>query len=160
MILRVGSAAAASYHGVVVPTDYVIDTEHRAVFTVACGALSILDLLDSMTRLLADPRFSPSFDHIADFRHVDTAAPQLSSADVRSLAARTVFDPSARRAFIIGSSSAFELAKVYAAQRDAGGESNIRMFHDLESAAAWAGVDVDTATKAIADLTARLAPST
>jgi len=143
-----------------VPTDYVIDTEHRAVFTLAIGALSILDLLDSMTRLLGDARFSPDFCHVADFRLVDITAPQLSTADIRSLAARPVFDPSARRAFIIGSGSAFGLARMYAAERDAGGESNIQTFQDLETAAAWAGIDLDAATRAFAELSDRLAPDT
>lgn len=145
---------------VLMPTDYVIDAEQRAVFTLAVGTLSILDLLDSLTRLLADTRFSPSFHHIADFRLVAVDAPQLSSADIRSLATRTVFDASARRAFIIGSAPAFDLAKMYAAERQSGGESNIRTFHDLETAVQWVGVDLDITTKALAALTERLAPST
>jgi hypothetical protein len=140
------------------PTDFVIDAEHRAVFTLGVGTLSMLDLLHSMARLLADSRFSPSFHHIADFRGVDVDTPQLSSADIRSLAARPVFDATSRRAFIIGPSPAFGLARMYAAQRDAGGESNIRTFQDLETAAQWAGVDLDAAKQALAGLTERLSP--
>ena len=141
------------------PTDYLIDVEHRAVFTVGLGALSVLDLLDSMTRLLADSRFSPSFHHIADFRSVDVNSPQLSSADIRSLATRKVFDADSRRAFIIGQSPAFGLARMYATQRDAAGEGNVRTFHDLETAAQWTGVDLDTAKQALAGLTKRLTPT-
>ena len=140
------------------PTDYVIDAEHRAVFTLGLGTLSILDLLDSMTRLLADPRFSPSFHHIADFRRVDIASPQLSSADIRSLAARTVFGASSRRALIIGPSAAFDLARIYATERDAGGETNVRTVASLEAAAQWTGVDLD-AKQALAELTKRLESS-
>src|SRR5260221_9608778 len=106
------------------PTDYVIDDEHRAVFTLGLGTLSMLDLLNSMARLLADPRFSPAFHHIADFRGVDIASPQLSSADIRSLAARTVFGASSRRAFVVGPSAAFDLSRIYTTQRGAGGETD------------------------------------
>ena len=138
------------------PTDYVIDAEQRAVFTLGLGTLSILNLLDSMTRLLADARFSPSFHHIADFRRVDIASPQLSSADIRSLAARPVFGANSRRAFIIGPSAAFDLARLYATQRDAGGEINIRTVATLEAAAQWTGVDLDASKQAFAELTQRL----
>ena len=141
------------------PTDYVIDAEHRAVFTLGLGTLSMLDLLDSMTRLLADPRFSPSFHHIADFRRVDIDPPQLSSADIRSLAARTVFGAHSRRAFLIGASPAFDLARLYATQRDAGGETNVRTVANLEAAAEWTGVDLDAAKRALAELTRRLESS-
>jgi len=138
------------------PTDYVIDAEHRAVFTLGLGTLSILDLLDSMTRLLADPEFSPSFDHIADFRRVDIDTPRLSSADIRSLATRTVFGASSRRAFIIGPSAAFDLARLYATQRGAEGETNVRTVANLEEAAQWTGVDLDAAKQALEELTTRL----
>jgi|SRR5579862_5873895 len=141
------------------PTDYVIDAEHRAVFTLGLGTLSILDLLDSMTRLLADPRFSPAFDHIADFRRVNIDTPQLSSADIRSLATRTVFGADSRRAFVIGPSAAFDLARLYATQRDAGGETNIRTVPTLEAAAQWTGVDLDAAKQAFAELAKRLESS-
>jgi hypothetical protein len=141
------------------PTDYVIDAEHRAVFTLGLGTLSILDLLDSMTRLLADARFSPSFHHIADFRRLDIDVPQLSSADIRSLAARTVFGADSRRAFIIGPSPAFDLARLYTTQRGAGGETNVRTVANLETAAQWTGVDLDAAKRAFAELTRRLEPS-
>ena len=139
------------------PTDYVVNAEHRAVFTLGLGTLSILELLDSMTRLLADPRFSPSFHHIADFRRVDIDAPRLSSADIRSLAARRVFDTSSHRAFIIGPSAAFDIARIYATERGAGGEPNIQTFQDLETAARWTGVDLDAAKQAMAELAKMLA---
>ncbi|HYM24838.1 MAG TPA: hypothetical protein VEU08_16595 [Vicinamibacterales bacterium] len=138
------------------PTDYAIDAERGAVFTLGIGTLSILDLLDSMTRLLADSRFSPSFHHIADFRRVDIASPQLSSADIRSLAARKVFDGNSRRAFVIGPSAAFDLARLYATERSAGGEPNIRTFPNVEAAAQWTGVELDAAKQAFAELTKRL----
>jgi len=141
------------------PTDYVIDAGHGAVFTLGVGMLSILDLLDSMSRLLADPRFSPSFHHIADFRRLNIDVPQLSSADIRSLATRKVFDGNSRRAFVIGPSAAFDLARLYATERGAGGESNIQTFHDLETAARWTGVDLDAARRAMAELAKQLAPS-
>jgi len=141
------------------PTDYVIDAEHRAVFTLALGRLSILDLLESMNRLLADPRFSPSFHHIADFRRVDIDASRLSSADIRSLAARTVFGADSRRAFVIGPSRAFDLARIYATHRDAGGETNVRTVASLEAAAKWTGIDLGAAERAFAELTRRLESS-
>lgn len=141
------------------PTDYIIDVEHRAVFTLGLGTLSILDLLDSMRGLLADPRFSPSFHHIADFRRVDISAPQLSSADIRSLAARPVFGADSRRAFVIGPSAAFDLARLYATERGAGGETNVRTVANLEEAVRWTGVDLDAAKRALAELTKRLEPA-
>ena len=141
------------------PTDYLIDAAHRTVFALGIGSLSILDLLDSMTRLLGDSRFSPSFHHIADFSGVDVHSPQLSSADIRSLAARRVFDATSRRAFIIGASPAFDLARLYTAQRGADGESNVQTFQDLQSAAQWTGVDLEAAKQALGELRARLTGS-
>jgi len=139
-----------------VATDYVIDAEHRVVVTLGVGTVSMLDLLDSMTRLLADARFSPAFHHIADFRRVNIDTPHLSSADIRSLAARKVFDGSSRRAFVIGPSPAFDLARLYATERGAGGETNIRTFRDLETAAEWTGVDLDATKEALEGLEKRL----
>ena len=80
-------------------------------------------------------------------------------SDIRSLAARTVFGAHSRRAFLIGASPAFDLARLYATQRDAGGETNVRTVANLEAAAEWTGVDLDAAKRALAELTRRLESS-
>jgi hypothetical protein len=137
-----------------VPADFVIDTEHQAVFTLATGTLTVLDLLEHMARLQADPRFAPSMNQIVDFRRV--AAQQVSSADIRSLAKRSVYDAGSRRALIIPESATLGAARQFAADRDEEGEHNIRVVHTLEKASQWTGIDLDVAKRAFAELVERV----
>jgi hypothetical protein len=138
-----------------VPTDFLVDTEHRAVFTLAVGELTVLELMDSMARLLNDPRFLPSFRHIADFRPVTTGS--VSSADIRSLAKRTVFDAASRRAMIVDQSQPGSgTVRQYAEDRGQEGENNVRAVNTLEQAAEWTGVDLDATKQAMAELAERL----
>jgi hypothetical protein len=132
-----------------------VDVGQRAVFTLATGELTVLELLDSMARLLSDKRFLPSFRHIADFRPVTNGT--VSSADIRSLAKRTVFDAGARRAMITGQTQPGSSAvRQYAHDRGQEGEPNVCVVYTLEEAAEWTGVDLAAAKQALAKLTKQL----
>jgi len=136
------------------PVDYVIDAERRVVFTVAIDVFSPADAVRHMTRLQADPGFSPSFNQIADFRGVTEV--RLSGLDILDLSRHTVFTRDARRALVIDRPLAFGLARMFATLRGLSGEQHLTIVRALEDAARWTRVDPDVAAHACAMLTDRM----
>ena len=137
--------------------DFLIDVDRQVVFTVAVDVLTMGDGLDHMNRLQADPRFSPVFNQIADFRAVTEV--RLSGFDVRDLAKRTLFSPEARRALVITRPLAFGLARMFRILRGLRGENYLTVVRELDEAARWTGVDPHVAADTCATLAARLKTS-
>ena len=136
------------------PVDFLVDVDHRVVFTVAVDVLTVADGVAHMDRLQADPQFSPRFNQIADFRGVTEV--RLSGFDVRDLAKRTIFDREARRALVVTRPLAFGLARMFEILRGLRGESHLTVVRELEEAARWTRVDPAVAAATCATLTGRL----
>jgi hypothetical protein len=134
--------------------DYLIDIDRRVVFTVAIDLFAVTDAVRHMTRLQADPDFSPSFNQIADFRAVTEV--RLSGLDVLDLSRQTVFTRDARRALVIDKPLAFGLARMFATLRGLSGEQHLTIVRALDEAARWTRVDPDVAAQACATLTDRM----
>src|SRR5260221_9704354 len=115
------------------PIDFVVDTEHRMVFTVATGVFSVADAISHMDGLRADPQFSPLFNQIADFADVNDV--ELSGLDVRTFAKQTVFSVTSRRAIVIVRPVAFGLARMFTTLRELAGEPNLAIVRTLSQAA-------------------------
>ena len=120
--------------------DFLIDVQHRVVFTVAIDAFSIADAIDHMNRLRADARYSPLFNQLADFRDVTDV--QLSGLDVRTFAKEAIFSKGSRRALVITTPVAYGLARMFLTLRELAGEEYLSVVRTMADAADWVGVDL------------------
>jgi hypothetical protein len=118
------------------PVFYKIDKERKLVLSSATGVLNREEAASHQLRLLSDPEFDPNYSQLLDFTHITRL--DLSAADVRRLAQRTIFSADSRRAFLVASDLAFGLGRMYEILREAAGERGIRIFRDLEEALDWA----------------------
>jgi hypothetical protein len=132
------------------PINFLIDVEHRVVFTVAIDVFSIADAIDHMNRLRADARYSPFFNQLADFRDVTDV--QLSGLDVRTFAKEAIFSTGSRRALVIATPVAYGLARMFATLRELAGEAHISIVRTMPEAADWVRVDLPLAEQACAAL--------
>jgi hypothetical protein len=117
------------------PACYKIDKERRLVMSTAFGVVTRQDLQNHQETLLADPEFGNAFSQLADFTRMTRL--EVSAADVRALAAKDVFGPEARRAFIVSDDAAFGLSRMFEILRAAKGEEGIRVFRTVEEGFGW-----------------------
>jgi hypothetical protein len=117
------------------PVTYKIDKERRLVSSKAYGVVTREEILDHQRSLAADPDFSPTFSHIADF--TSTTKLEVSAADVQTFAVRNIFAPTVRRAIVVADREAFGLARMFEILRDAKGEQGNRVFLNMEDALKW-----------------------
>jgi hypothetical protein len=117
------------------PVTYKIDKERRLVSSTAYGVVTREEILDHQRRLAADPDFSPTFSHIADFTR--TTKLEIKAADVQAFAAKNIFATTVRRAIVVADGEAFGLARMFEILRDAKGEEGNRVFHKMEDALKW-----------------------
>jgi hypothetical protein len=117
------------------PVRYWIDKERRLVMSTAYGAVTGKDLLDHQQSLLADPDFGRTYSHLADSTRMTKL--DFTAADVQVCAAKSIFDPTTRRAIVVADSAAFGLARMFEILRDSKGESGIRVVRTVEDGFAW-----------------------
>jgi hypothetical protein len=117
------------------PACYKIDKERRLVMSTAYGVVTRQDLQNHQEALLVDPDFGKTFSQLADFTRMTRM--EVTAADVRVLAAKNVFAPEARRAFIASDEAAFGLSRMFEILRAAKGEEGIRVFRTVEEGFAW-----------------------
>jgi hypothetical protein len=120
-----------------VPSDYVIDAEHRLVRSRLWGEVTDADLLDHQRRLAADPRFSSDFSQLIDSRDV-TSAKEVTAFGIQNVARRHLYGPQSRRAIVANRPDVFGLGRMFEGYaRASGSEETIRVFWILEDALAW-----------------------
>jgi len=120
------------------PMDYVIDAEHRIVYSRAWGEFTKADVLAHRKRLKADPRFDSTFRQLADFSGVTRFA--ISAASVKALTSSDPWDSEARRAFFAPADAVFGMARMYEMLMGKS-TSNIGVFRRIEEAEKWLRVD-------------------
>jgi len=116
------------------PADFIIDVQHRLVFSKGEGVFTHADFMEHMARLRRDPRFEPEFDQFVDCRALTL---QLTSEEISDLASRSVFSSRSRRAFVVASSLQFGLSRMFAAYREEKGHQVTMVFRELSEALAW-----------------------
>jgi len=114
------------------PADYYIDVPRRLVFSRGTGVLTFADCRSHMERLLRDPGFRPEFNQLIDFRDVTDVV--ISAEEIVLLAARNVFSPESRRAFVVTNDLQFGLARMFRSYRENAGEKGIQIFREMKSA--------------------------
>jgi hypothetical protein len=122
------------------PANFIIDVQHRLVFSTGDGVFTHADFLEHMARLQRDARFQPEFDQLVDCRAFTL---QLTSEEISDLASRSVFSSRSRRAFVVASSLQFGLSRMFAAYREEKGRQETMVFRDLREALAWLNLPPD-----------------
>lgn len=117
------------------PVGYKIYTEHKLVMSTAYGVVTREDALFHQHRLVADPNFRRTYSQLADFTHI--AVLDFDATAVGSFAGGDVFDPEARRAFIVSNEKVFGLAGMFDTFRGSKEDGGIRIFLTVEEGFDW-----------------------
>jgi hypothetical protein len=117
------------------PAFYKIAKERRVVLSTASGVFALGDALAHQDQILADPEFDPRYSQLLDLTHVTKI--ELSTEDVRKLAERAVFWPTASRAILVTNELGHGLARLFKMLREDAGEKGIRIFRNLDDALEW-----------------------
>jgi hypothetical protein len=105
------------------------------VMSVAADVFTIDDALAHQEKLLKDPDFDPSFSQLWDLTQITKW--EITAADTRRLAQRTIFSSDSRRACVAISDVAFGYARMFEMLRENAGETGIEIFRDLDGALDW-----------------------
>lgn len=117
------------------PAFYKVDQERRLVMSTGSGVLTMADLLAHQEKLLVDPDFSPDFSQFWDLTHVTEV--ELTTEELRRLAARSIFSPESRRAILVSNDLVFGLSRMFEIFRETLGENGIHVFRNLDNALDW-----------------------
>jgi hypothetical protein len=117
------------------PAYFKIDKERRLVMSVAAGVLTMDETLAHQEKLLKDPDFDPSFSQLWDLTQITKW--EITAADMRRLAQRTIFSCHSRRACVATSDVAFGYARMFELLRENHGETGIEIFRNLDDALDW-----------------------
>lgn len=117
------------------PADFYIDVPRRMVFSHGAGVVGFADFRGHMERLLGHPDFRPEFSQLLDFREVKDVV--ITTEEIVLLAARNVFSPKSRRAFVVNSDLHFGLVRMFGSHREFAGEQGIRLFREMQPALDW-----------------------
>jgi hypothetical protein len=115
--------------------QYKIDKDKRLVETSGGGVFTKDHAIAHQQQLLADPDFEPSFYQLMDLTHV--TAFEVSDADIRYLAERSVFSAESRRAIVVKTDEGYGLARMFGIIRELRGEWGIRVFRNHDDAWEW-----------------------
>ena len=122
--------------------DFIINPEHRVVFSYGWDTLTFSDLKDHRSRLFQDPSFDPQFRQIANL--TDVAQMKFSSDEIFSLAREPVLAPSSARA-VVAADKQYGLARMFHGYSEG---QNVRVFRRLEEAADWLNLPLEAALQA------------
>ena len=120
------------------PTEFTINQEHGLVISRGTGVFTREDYLDHMSRVKADPRFSPDFNQLVDCRAISKM--DLSGMQIRDIASRTVFDVRSRRAFVVSSEVHFTMTCVFGTFRQINAGQEVGVFREWHEACSWLGL--------------------
>ena len=118
------------------PAKYTIDPQQRLVTSVLWGAVSEDEVHDHNVRLRADPLFDPSYRQIADMSGITEI--RVGSGMINQTSHDNFFRPGARRAFVAESDAVFGMARMFATQAEAQGQT-IAVFRQRKAAEEWLG---------------------
>ena len=116
------------------PVQYEVDVERRLVMTTVGGVVSAADMVAYQAELVADARFSPSFDTLMEFlpHSVFTG----TGDDIRQLAQSTPSAPGMRRAYVVANDLHFGLSRMAQEYADMMGKE-VELFRDRAAALDW-----------------------
>jgi hypothetical protein len=125
------------------PSDYVIDTEHRLVRSRLWGVATDADLFNHQRKLARDPQFNSDFSQLVDAREV-TSTKGLTGRGIENVARRHLYGPHSRRAIVVARPDTFGVARMFESYSEiAGAKEAICLFWNLADALAWLEVPPD-----------------
>ncbi|ABF42087.1 hypothetical protein Acid345_3086 [Candidatus Koribacter versatilis Ellin345] len=80
------------------PIRYVIDKERRLVLSTITGVLTYAEARAHQDKLLADPEFDRTYHQLIESLQAELI--ELSAEEIRTIATRSVFSPTSRRALV------------------------------------------------------------
>ena len=86
-------------------------------------------------QLAAHPDFDPSYSQLLDMTQVTRL--EIEADVVRRLAESTVFDPSARRAFVANSDAVYGFSRMFEILLESMGAGSIKVFRSRDEALKW-----------------------
>ena len=111
------------------------------MFTVFEGHVTNEELLGHQQRLVADPDFCPTMNHILDTRAVTSVS--VTALGVRLVASTSIFGPGSRRAIIASDADrpyGYGYVRMFQTLRSQSGE-DIKIFSTVEDAHRWLGLE-------------------
>jgi hypothetical protein len=114
--------------------SYKIDQARQLVITRGWGQLSSDELLETMSQILLDPRFDPSYRSLGDLREVTSIT--VDTMATAQTAASPLFADGTRRAIVATSDVAYGMARMFAAYSERAGHE-VRIFREMALAEAW-----------------------
>jgi hypothetical protein len=118
------------------PFETSFDRPRRLMITRAWGHITLPDLRAYQQELGRRPEFDATWAHVFDAR--DAIQFDLSSADIRALAAASVLATSARRAMVATNPATFGEFRMYSTTHELReGGPEIGVFTTLEEAIEW-----------------------
>jgi len=121
------------------PCNYVIDSQRRLVMTTLVGVVTVAEALAHQEALASDPEFRPEFYQLLDA--TEATKLDLSSSEMRGLAKKHFFAPSARRALLVRGTLLYCVGRMLVTFRDlAGAKEQMQIFQDKKEARAWLGL--------------------
>jgi hypothetical protein len=120
------------------PIRYVVCCTRRVVLTTWSGFVAVDEIVRNAKRLCVDPDFNSSFSELIDLG--DFSGTNATAADLSYFSEEDdPFSLGARRAVSAPSELAFGMARMYEILR--GESGNFVVFHTLEEACQWLGVE-------------------
>lgn len=120
------------------PVTYAIDPKQKLVTTTLWGVVTEEEVLDHNRRLRTDPAFDPGYRQLVHMTEITES--RVSTNMINETSADQFFTPGTRRAFVASTDSIFGMARKFALQAEAGGQT-IEVFRDLRKAEEWLNSD-------------------
>jgi hypothetical protein len=120
-----------------VPVEYAIDPKKKLVTTRLSGVVTEDEVLSHNRRLRTDPAFDPSYRQLTEMTAITES--RVSTNLINETSADQFFKPGTRRAFVATVDAIFGMARKFALQAEASGQT-IEVFRDLRKAEEWLGL--------------------
>jgi hypothetical protein len=117
--------------------EYQIDLENRVIMTRCWGVLCDQDIIQHRARLAADPAFNPMLSQLVDTSEVTEIT--LTPSTMVLLGQSTLFNPAAKRAYVVTKDVMFGLVRMYELYQSIRGTQTVRVFRIREEALQWLG---------------------
>jgi hypothetical protein len=118
------------------PATYGIDRNRKLVTSRLWGAVTEAEVHDHNRRLRTDAAFDPSYRQLVDMTGITEVI--VGKDMINETAMDQFFNPGTRRAFVASSDATFGMARMFALQAEALGQT-IEVFRDMARAEDWLG---------------------
>jgi len=119
------------------PVSYKIDKKRRLIVTWGEGCVTFAEVRDHQDRLLNEPDFDETFNQLVDATRVTKL--DVSAEEARVIASRQIVASTSRRAFVATEPSIYGVGRMMETYH--GSKAQVCVFHSLDAALAWLGVE-------------------